>query len=206
MHLGSRATPDLFASDVSNAVHDGPEGLTLVRDFLSTSRQAQLLERIDAAPWRTDLKRRVQHYGWTYDYRARRVAPTDHLGPLPEWLMPEAERLSDGSWFAPRPDQAIVNEYEPGQGIAAHVDCEPCFGDTVASLSLGSPVVMAFGEIESGERHEIVLEPGSLLVMTGPARFAWTHAIAARKSDVVEGVRRRRKRRVSVTFRTVRLG
>lgn len=205
MQPGFRTMPDLFASDVSNAVHDVPEGLTLVRDFLSTGRQARLLERIDAAPWRTDLKRRVQHYGWTYDYRARRVASADRLGPLPEWLTPEAEQLASGGWFASRPDQAIVNEYEPGQGIAAHVDCEPCFGDTVASLSLGSPVVMAFAKIGGEGRHEIVLESGSLLVMTGPARYGWTHAIAARKSDVIGGVRCRRERRVSVTFRTVRL-
>ena len=37
---------------------------------------------------------------------------------------------------------AAVNEYLPGQGIAQHVDCVPCFGGTVASLSLLSPCTM----------------------------------------------------------------
>jgi hypothetical protein len=32
-----------------------------------------LFETLDGAPWRSDLKRRVQHYGWRYGYRARQV-------------------------------------------------------------------------------------------------------------------------------------
>jgi alkylated DNA repair dioxygenase AlkB len=47
------------------------------------------------------------------------------------------------------------------------------------------------------------LEPGSLLVLSGEARFAWTHGIAARRFDVIDGVRTARARRVSLTFRTV---
>ena len=91
-----------------------PEGLTLVPDFLSAGRQAELLARIDGSPWRSDFKRRVQHYGWTYDYRARRVASADRLGPLPNWLAAEAKRLVAPDRFVTAPDQAIVNEYEPG--------------------------------------------------------------------------------------------
>ncbi|WP_231289239.1 hypothetical protein [Rickettsia bellii] len=29
------------------------------------------------------------------------------------------------------PDQVIINEYMPGQGIAPHTDCIPCFSDTI---------------------------------------------------------------------------
>ena len=180
-----------------------PEGLTYRSGVLAPARQAALLARIDACAWRDDLRRRVQHHGWRYDYRARRVSRDDRIGPLPGWLEPEAVGLAEAGWFARPPDQAIVNEYRPGQGIAAHVDCEPCFGEVVACLSLGSPCVMEFREVGSSGRASIVLEPGSLLVLSGPARYGWTHAIAARKSDVMDGVRRRRARRVSVTFRTV---
>ena len=172
--------------------------------FLTPARQAALLERIDAHPWRDDLRRRVQHHGWVYDYRARRVAPADRIGPLPGWLAREAASLVPAAGFDAVPDQAIVNEYEPGQGIAAHVDCEPCFGDTVASLSLGGFCVMTLRERGGGGRCDLPLEPGSLLVLKGAARYAWTHEIAARRSDVVDGTRRSRERRVSVTFRTVR--
>jgi alkylated DNA repair dioxygenase AlkB len=44
-------------------------------------------------------------------------------------------------------NQTIVNEYRPGQGIAAHVDCVPCFGATILSLSLGSSSVVGYGWI-----------------------------------------------------------
>ena len=42
------------------------------------------------------------------------------------------------------PDQLIVNEYQPGQGISAHIDCEPCFKNTIVTVSLGSVYEMDF--------------------------------------------------------------
>lgn len=103
----------------------------------------------------------------------------------------------------PRADQAIINEYQPGQGISAHVDCVPCFGPVVAAISLGSGCVMDFTYPEDGRKAEVYLAPGSLCVMTGPARYEWRHGIAARKSDRRAGTRVLRGRRVSVTFRAV---
>ena len=38
--------------------------------------------------------------------------------------------------------QLTVNEYEPGQGIAAHIDTFNCFGPEIFVLSLGSGVTM----------------------------------------------------------------
>ncbi len=180
-----------------------PGGLRVIRLFLESGQQDCLIRQVDTQPWRSDLKRRVQHYGWRYDYRARRVSERDDLGPLPSWLAGEAERLAqEGSFEAP-PTQAIVNEYEPGQGIAPHIDCEPCFGETIASLSLGGRIVMDFRHIRTGERRSLLLEPGSLLVLNGPSRYEWTHGIAARKTDLINGVREPRTRRISITFRTV---
>lgn len=42
-----------------------------------------------------------------------------------------------------------------------------------------------------------------LLILSGPARYDWTHEIPARKSDVINGARQPRRRRVSLTFRAV---
>ncbi len=166
-------------------------GLRYVPGFVAAAEAAALVAAIDAAPWLDDLARRVQHYGWRYDYRARRVAADMYLGPLPAWLGGLVARLD----FVP--EQAIVNEYTPGQGISHHVDCVPCFGETIASVSLLSRCEM---ELRRGdELRRLMLEPGSLLVMTGEARYDWSHAIRARRSD--GGVPR--GRRVSVTFRTV---
>ena len=162
-----------------------------------------MLAAIDAEPWRSDLKRRVQHYGWVYDYRARAVSPDMDLGPLPNWLTEVANRVGQDGGFDATPDQVIVNEYLPGQGISAHVDCEPCFGPVIASLSLSGSAEMTLTKRSTGERHSVILEPANLLILSGEARYDWTHEIPARKSDMIEGVRQRRKRRVSLTFRTV---
>lgn len=182
-----------------------PPGARLIRDFVPEQAAERLLAAIDASTWRADLKRRVQHYGWRYDYRERRVTNDMRLGPLPEWLFPVAEAVGHLPEFDRRPDQVIVNEYLPGQGISAHVDCEPCFGAAVASLSLGGEVEMVFRGRATGERRSLILEPAKLLILSGEARYNWTHEIPARKSDMIGGMRQPRKRRVSLTFRTVAL-
>jgi alkylated DNA repair dioxygenase AlkB len=58
-------------------------------------------------------------------------------------------------------DQAIINEYQPGQGISPHVDCVPCFGPVVAAISLGSDCVMDFTHPEDGTKVAVHLTPGS---------------------------------------------
>jgi alkylated DNA repair dioxygenase AlkB len=45
--------------------------------------------------------------------------------------------------------QVIINEYTPGQGIAAHIDHKGSFGPIVASLSLLSGAVMDFQSNET---------------------------------------------------------
>lgn len=192
---------DLFPSS-SESFEDflGISGLGYHRGFLDPAQQERLLQEIDSQPWRGDLKRRVQHYGYRYDYKARRVDPSMYLGVLPEFVAHVAKTLVDRKLVSKMPDQAIVNEYVPGQGISAHVDCEPCFADTIVTVSLGWAYEMEFSKVKAkDERHAILLEPGSALIMRGEARYNWLHEIKARKSD--RGVER--KRRVSLTFRNV---
>lgn len=64
---------------------------------------------------------------------------------------------------------------------------------------------MVFRQRRTGERRSLVLAPRSLLILSGEARYDWTHEIPARKSDVIEGMRQPRARRVSLTFRIVTL-
>ena len=177
--------------------------------FLDAEACERLLADIDAQTdqWRDDLRRRVQHYGWRYDYKAREVTADMRLGPLPEFILPVAEMLRERGWFERVPDQVIVNEYEPGQGIAAHADRD-CFGPAVATLSLGDRWPMRFTPPEGmdGETLELFLDVGAMMVFTGVARTEWRHAILPRQSDTDgHGGRRKRQRRVSVTFRTVSL-
>ena len=181
-------------------------GLTYLPFFLGLAEQERTLDTIDRSDWMSTLERRVQHYGWRYDYRSRVVTPDMDMGPLPDWLSDLARRLyAETGAFDRVPDQAIVNEYTPGQGIAMHIDRQ-CFGDTVATLSLGDTWQMDFrplGGDRSATRH-MALAPGSALILTRDARYRWLHGIAKRRRERLQhGGWRPRARRVSVTFRTV---
>jgi alkylated DNA repair dioxygenase AlkB len=140
---------------------------------------------------------------WKYDYKARSIDYTMFLGELPKWVKPFAERLFQSGYLPMVPDQLIINEYQPGQGIANHVDCEPCFGETIISVSLGSNCVMDFINLKTKEKLEVMLEPRSLVVISGEARHNWTHGIAARKADNFNGIKVERQLRISMTFRNV---
>jgi alkylated DNA repair dioxygenase AlkB len=195
------ATPP---SQLSFFPDEWPEGLTYLENYISEDEADRLVQKIDAAPWRADLKRRVQHYGYRYDYKARQARREDYLGLLPELFQQLAERLTIEGYFQAVPDQVIVNEYQPGQGISAHIDCQPCFGETIASLSLLSACVMRFASQTPSQQMELHLQPASLLVLKGDARHLWTHAIPPRKTDVFEGQKHMRSRRISLTFRTMK--
>lgn len=180
-----------------------PPGLSVRDDYVPADEQDRFIAAVDAQPWRSDLRRRVQHYGYRYDYRARSVDRDMFLGPLPRWVLPLVQRLCAGGIFSEPPDQLLVNEYEPGQGIAPHIDCVPCFGPVIASLSLGSTCVLELAR--DGASQAIFLRPGSLLILADEVRFHWRHGIRARRSDIHANARWPRGRRISLTFRKVRV-
>lgn len=183
---------------------DAINGLKYIENYIDNDRHNRLLTEIDKQQWLNDLKRRVQHYGFKYDYKARKVNRDMHIGELPEWLKRLSQKLKEDGHMPEIADQVIINEYEPGQGIAGHIDCEPCFKDTIASLSLGSGCIMDFTNKDSKtQKIPVWLASRSLVVLSDEARYEWLHGIAARKSDPWEGEKHERQRRVSLTFRKV---
>jgi len=181
------------------------KGLTYIPNYIDKLEVNSFIDAINSEHWLSDIKRRVQHYGYKYDYKARSIDYSMFIGKLPPWAMTMAKRLFDEKHFDILPDQLIINEYEPGQGIANHVDCVPCFGDTVISISLGSSCVMDFINLRTKQKIEVMLESGSLVVLSGEARHNWTHGIAQRKTDKFNGIKTERQLRISMTFRKVTL-
>jgi alkylated DNA repair dioxygenase AlkB len=169
-------------------------GLAYLPEYMTVEEEAALVRQIDAMPWDTNWERRRQSYGATY-------GPSEGLQrPLPDWGLALAERMHREG-LSERPfDQMLVNEYEPGQGIALHHDHKP-FDRTVVSLSLLSAVVMDFRNPGAGKRSSMLLGRRSLLILTDEARYIWQHGIARRKNDRWEGTVVPRHRRLSVTFR-----
>jgi len=178
-------------------------GLTYVPEYITFEEQNQLIHAIDQQEWSMKLKRRVQHYGYRYDYKDGSLASANYLGALPDWAEHIASRLFNDKLTEKAFDQLIVNEYQPGQGIISHVDCVPCFGNTIISLSLGSPCVMDFTHSQTQQKISLLLSPGSLVVMHREARYLWQHGIAPRKKDKYKGTEITRTRRISMTYREV---
>ncbi len=169
---------DLFTSEIPKI-----QGLTYTRNYITTEQEQFFITQIDNQPWLSDLKRRVQHYGYKYDYKTRRITLDLKIGNIPDWLQILANF-----------DQVIVNEYLLGQGITPHIDCVPCFSDTICSLSLLESCEMILEK--DNTKHSIILEPRSLLTFQGEVRYKWKHSIPQRKSNI-------KNRRVSITYRKV---
>ena len=120
------------------------------------------------------------------------------LGKLPKWLNDVISKIKEDGLCEIVPDQVIINEYKPGQGISPHINCENCFGPRNFTLSLGSQVIMEFTQ-DGNPTKEILLTPRSLVMMYGEARYNWKHSIQAILKD--NGVDR--EKRLSLTFRNV---
>lgn len=180
-------------------------GLKYLDDVIDEKDEEYLLEEINKLTWNTDLKRRTQHYGFLYDYRYSRIDSSVQSEPFPIWLESLVEKLRSRQYLSFNPNQAIINEYLPGQGISPHIDRTDIFGETIASLSLGSGAVMTFSRDSSPTISEdIYLKRRSLIEMSDESRYLWKHSISARKSDVVNRIKIPRTTRVSITFRVVK--
>ena len=166
----------------------------------------EIIKYLDTREWssvtESENSRKYQHYGFTYNYKTRKI--DEACEPIPEGLKPLQEHLTkyckdhglidDGYVF----NQCIVNDYQPGQGIGKHIDIK-AYGGVIGCYTFGSGATMTFRNKEKEE--SIYVKGKSLYVMSGESRNVWTHEMASRKSDMVEGKRIARGRRVSVTFR-----
>lgn len=185
-------------SKPNKAIHtDAPIGLTIVYDFINETEENKLVKEVDKGIWLDDLRRRVQHYGWKYDYKSRTISESSYLGPLPQWALELASRLLNQGLLDEMPDQVIVNEYIGEQGISKHIDCPSCFRGPIVTISLRESWTMVFRLKK--QKFETLLLRRSAVIMDGPARQQWTHEIPQRKFED----KQLRGRRLSLTFRKV---
>lgn len=142
------------------------------------------------------------------------------VGLLPQLLEPLPDSVKHAVLHARMPVQAILNCYHPGQGISAHVDLPERYADGIVGLSLLSSTVMEFRKADadpSGTQttaataYAVRLRPGDVYVLSGEARWDWTHEIPYQDEDLVEDengrtTRVRRGLRFSVTLRRIKDG
>ncbi|EAR97220.1 2OG-Fe(II) oxygenase family oxidoreductase (macronuclear) [Tetrahymena thermophila SB210] len=178
---------------------DQVQGLRYIDSILTEEEEVFIFKEIYQNEWNTQLKRRTQHYGYKYDYSIKSIDKNMFLGVLPKYAINFCQRLIDDKVIKVMPDQMIINEYLPGQGINPHIDKTDIFGETIFSVSLGSGCIMklTYGETEI----DLYLKRRSILILEDKARYLFKHSIPSRKSDKIDGKTIQRSTRVSLTFR-----
>ncbi|KAJ1957290.1 hypothetical protein EC988_000904 [Linderina pennispora] len=214
-YLADRVSPD----DTEGELLDASRGLHYFGDFITEQEEKDIMEhiRIDeeaeiarnngSDKWTQVQERYVKHYGHSFDYHIKHVG-SDSLTAsteLPPWMQPFIDRIRTKlPGYPGTPNQLTIQRYPPGSGIAFHTDSHTAFTDMIVILSMGSPVQMDFRKPASHDSLVTIdLEPRSLVVMTGEARYGWEHAIRIRRSDLVDGRVRERCERWSITIRTI---
>ncbi|MFD0765468.1 alpha-ketoglutarate-dependent dioxygenase AlkB [Mucilaginibacter lutimaris] len=123
--------------------------------------------------------RRLQYYG----YRNELEKPYN-LVPFPlEMLVHMREfsaELVDKGIIQLVPDQVIINEYVPGEGIKPHTD-RMYYENQICGVNLGSGCIMRFIKGENEEVIDIEVPRRSVYVMQDDTRKKWKHAIPPRE-------------------------
>jgi alkylated DNA repair dioxygenase AlkB len=168
---------DLFGDPPSNL----PEGFRYQRDALPREMQDELLREISKLPFKPfdfhgfEGKRRVISFGWKYDFDRAALRRADDI---PSFLLPVRELAAEFADLAShRFQQVLVSEYDVGAPIGWHRD-KAVFG-VVAGVSLLSPCTFRLRRRVGGkwERASVTAEPGSIYLLSGPARTVWEHSI-----------------------------
>lgn len=187
----------MIQAELFACAHMLPEGFTYVADFLTPAGERELLERIATLEfqeaqykqWRA--RRRIVAFGGSYDFYRNRLAPAP---PIPDFL--HALRDQAAAWAglaSSRLKHGIIAEYRPDTPLGWHRDVGEF--EEVIGVSLLGRARMRFRHWPPGPGERagctIELEPRSVYLMRGPARWQWQHAISPT-----------RELRYSITFRT----
>lgn len=140
-------------------------------------------------------KRKVAWYGdqpfeYTYSNNTKQALPwTKELLELKSLIESQS-----GETY----NSCLMNLYHNGEeGVGWHSDGEADLkkDGAIASLSLGAERRFIFKHKQTGEKVEVLLEHGSLLIMEGKTQTCWLHTLPVTK--------RVTQLRISLTFRTI---
>lgn len=188
-------------------------GLFLYDDFITAEEEAEIISQLDgtdprffatARPWKPSQFNGAHcgmRWGVHCNLRDRRVGAAEHALPpfVTDLLLPKLRRLQ----FAMKgctPNEANAIDYRRARGhyLAAHVDDRKLSKEPIANISLAGDCYMTFANVAPHGNtavmvQRVLLKRRCLQILTGKARYDFTHAIA--HNDLLSD------RRVSVTMR-----
>lgn len=122
---------------------------------------------------------------------------------MPPMIYQLSQQIVEQKILLLQPDQVIINEYVPGEGIKPHK--RAYYENQICGINLGSCCVMRFIKGKNLEVIDVEIPRRSMYIMQDDARKKWKHGIPPRKKDIVAGNVQHRERRVSITYRKVKL-
>lgn len=179
-----------------------PSGFVYRPDFLTPYEEAALIGYIEDLPLHHSVgsagyeaKRRIIHFGWSYDFNEGKLIAGP---PLPPWLTPTARKIA--KWLdipAKYVVEALVTEYPPTAAIGWHRDNETF--DSIVGISLSGwcrlrlrPIRTRFRRREAKDVIGLDIEPRSAYVLQKDSRWNYQHSVPP-----VPALR------YSITFRTL---
>jgi alkylated DNA repair dioxygenase AlkB len=188
----------LFAGPAAAGALSLPKGWAYRLEFIDAAEEAGLLDFIAGLPLHEarykgyTARRRVAHFGTSYDYDDNRLLPA---APLPAELEPLRARAA--AWLGEQPEalvSALVAEYRPGVPLGWHRDV-PDF-ESVVGVSLAGTARMRFRRYppvqpKKADVLSLELAPRSAYQLRAEARWGWQHSVAPTPAL-----------RYSITFRT----
>lgn len=171
-------------------------GIDIIPEFVTELEEQRLCESIDAGQWNASQSGRYkQDFGPKVNFKKMKVRVGSFAG-LPVYSRELVNRFAIHSCLTGFVPVELCNlEYLPerGSAIDPHLDDWWLWGERLVTLNLLSDTVLTF--VDDNQPAFSVLVPlarRSLIVVSGPARYKWKHAI--QRLHVTS-------RRIAMTFR-----
>ena len=195
-------------SKTQESILEPISGLSVYQNFISEEEQYKILNTIeDESSVNGPLWKKCtfngshlgKRWGVHCNLRERKVTPQEH--ELPQFfhdiIFPKLIYLNHMKGIIPNEANAIDYRKSMGHYLKSHVDNRQLSKEPIANLSLAGSCYMTFTPTDKGNQNikpvKVLLEPGSLQILTGKARYNYTHGIE--KIDLLS------ERRVSITMR-----
>lgn len=193
-------------------VKNVPPTIYYIPNFITPEEESHIIKNVYSVPkpkWTCLSNRKLQDYGGVPHEKG--MIPEK----IPDWLQKYVNKVADLDVFDGKtPNQVLVNEYLPKQGIMPHTD-GPLFYPTITTISCGSGTVLKFLE-NNEKRHtvcEVYLERCSLVVVKEELYTKYLHTIEEKDCDslencansnvIPENIPLKRGTRISLTIRNV---